>query len=509
MTSATDFALAAASGALLAFSFPPTGVPALAWVALTPLLIALSRGSLMRAFFIGLVTGTVYFVGTLYWISRVMSVYGGLQQATALVINALLVAYQAFFPAVFAVACRRLLSVVGRAAWLATPALWVTMELGRTVVLTGFPWLLLGYSQTPVTPIAQLASVLGVYGISGLIAAVNASLVYAVVPLPGLPRPRGTGRFVPLALACSAVLAVGFWGERRVAAADLTRAGEPVTVGLVQGNVEQGEKWNPSRASAIFGDYLRLTREAIGRGARFVLWPESSTPFLFEEERPAADQVRAIARDAQVSILVGSDQVERGASVQYFNSAFIVTPAGETAAVYRKMHLVPFGEFVPFKRLLFFAAPLVEAVSDFSAGEETVLLPVGRHLASTAICYEVVYPDLVRQGVAQGSELLTTITNDAWFGRTAAPYQHFAMASMRAIENGRYLVRAANTGISGIVDPYGRVLAQSAIYEPAVVVGEARFLTERTIYTRTGDVFAYASAVATLGLLVGARRRVQ
>jgi apolipoprotein N-acyltransferase len=509
MTTRADYALAAGSGALLAFSFPPSGDPAIAWVALVPLLVALSRGSLVRAFFLGLLTGTVYFVGTLYWISRVMSMYGGLQQGTAILINALLVAYQAFFPAVFAVACRRLLSVVGPAAWLATPALWAAMELGRTVVLTGFPWMLLGYSQTSVTPIAQLASVLGVYGISGLIAAVNASLVYAVVPIAGFTRPRGVGRYVPLALACSATVAVGIWGSRRVAAADLTRAGEPVTVGMVQGNVDQSEKWNPSRASAIFGDYLQLTRDAIGGGARFVLWPESSTPFYFEEDRPAADQVRVIARDAQVSILVGSDQIERSASARYFNAAFMVTPAGETGGVYRKMHLVPFGEFVPFKGLLFFAAPLVEAVSDFSAGEETVLLPVGRHLTSTAICYEVVYPDLVRQGVAQGSELLTTITNDAWFGRTAAPYQHFAQAAMRAIENGRYLVRAANTGISGIVDPYGRVLAQSAIYERAVIVGQARFLTDRTIYTRTGDVFAYASAVATLGLLVGARRRVE
>ncbi|MGE3508899.1 MAG: apolipoprotein N-acyltransferase, partial [Vicinamibacterales bacterium] len=188
-------------------------------------------------------------------------------------------------------------------------------------------------------------------------------------------------------------------------------------------------------------------------------------------------------------------------------SAFLLSPDGETAAVYRKMHLVPFGEYVPLKELLFFAAPLVEAVSDFSAGEERVLLPLEGQPVSTAICYEVVYSDLVRQGVAAGSQLLTTITNDAWFGRTSAPYQHFAQASMRAIENGRYLVRAANTGISGIVDPYGRVVAQSALFEPAVIVGDARLLTERTIYTQIGDVFAYASAGATALLLIGLRRR--
>jgi apolipoprotein N-acyltransferase len=162
---------------------------------------------------------------------------------------------------------------------------------------------------------------------------------------------------------------------------------------------------------------------------------------------------------------------------------------------------------VPLKQILFFAAPLVEAVSDFSAGDSPVLLPVRDHLMSTAICYEIVYPDLVRQSVAGGSELLSTITNDAWFGRTSAPYQHFAQASMRAIENGRYLVRAANTGISGIVDPYGRVRAQTAIYEPAVVVGEARFLQSRTIYSRIGDLLAYASTILTVLLLLAVRRR--
>jgi apolipoprotein N-acyltransferase len=164
---------------------------------------------------------------------------------------------------------------------------------------------------------------------------------------------------------------------------------------------------------------------------------------------------------------------------------------------------------VPLQKWLFFAAPLTEQVGTFAPGLDPALLPVNGHPVSVAICYEVVYPDLVRRFVAGGSEMLTTITNDAWFGPTSAPYQHFEQASMRAIEEGRYMVRAANTGISGIVDPYGRVLQRTGIYQSAILVGEARFLRTSTFYARHGDILAYASTVMTLALLLLARRRVQ
>jgi len=507
------FALAATSGLLLAFSFPSFGHPAFAWAALAPLLLALQRSTVRQAFTLGLITGIVYFTGTLYWITRVMTVYGGLAPVVAGLVNALLIAYLALYPALFAMVMSRFASALGPRSLAVAPFVWVATELGRSHIMTGFPWVLLGYSQTTVLPVAQLASVLGIYGLSGLVASVSAALAYAAArnlpPRSGVVRRTpGMAAYRPLVVTIGVVVAVGVWGSARMRDNALTREGEPITVGLIQGNVDQADKWDERRASGIFREYLDMTRRAITDGAQLVLWPESSTPFYFEEDRPGAEQVRAIARETKTPILIGSDQIDRSTpQTKYYNSAFLVRPDGVTGAIYRKMHLVPFGEYVPLKALLFFAGPLVEAVSDFSAGDAAVLLPVRGHFISTSICYEVVYPGLVRQMAAGGADLLTTITNDAWFGRTSAPYQHFEQASMRAIENGRYLVRAANTGFSGIVDPYGRVRARTALYEPAIVVGEARFVRARTIYSRIGDVFAYASTLLTLCVLLLVRRR--
>ncbi|HEY3044829.1 MAG TPA: apolipoprotein N-acyltransferase, partial [Vicinamibacterales bacterium] len=448
------YALALASGALLALSFPQFGYPAFGWIALVPLLVALASSPNTRhAFLLGLTTGLVYFTGTLYWITLVMATYGGLPMWISAILNGALIAYLALFPALFAAVMRRAHDAFGARALAAAPLVWVATELGRTYILTGFPWVLLGYSQAEVLSIAQVASLFGVYGVSALVAAVSAAAANVVLAEPG-------DRVRPVAVVAGLLIIVSAWGSRRVALAEWTQEGEPIRVGLVQGNVDQAQKWDPARATFIFTNYLEMTRQAIRSGAQLVLWPESSTPFYFEEarDRADADRLRALAREARVPILIGSDQIERGVPPKYFNSAFLVREDGSTGGVYRKMHLVPFGEYVPFKRMLFFAAPLVEAVSDFSEGGRPALLPVGGHLISTSICYEIVYPNLVRQFVTGGSELLTTITNDAWFGKTSAPYQHFAQASMRAIEVGRYLVRSANTGISGIVDPYGRVL---------------------------------------------------
>jgi apolipoprotein N-acyltransferase len=453
-----------------------------------------------RAFGLGLVTGAVSFAGTLYWTPDVLKTFGGISLPLALLAGGLLVAYLALFPAVVAVTVARVCARVGPSGVLIAPAAWVAAELARRFVLGGFPWVLLGSSQAGVTPVVQTASLTGVYGLSALIAFVSAALALAVAG-------RGRARWAAPLAAAVLVSALAAWGAWRVTGGALLHGGEPLRVALIQGNVLQQEKWDKARAGAILDRYLAMSREGVARGAALVIWPESSTPFMFEHDPAGRLAMTALARELGVAVLFGSDQYEPGEPARFYNSAFLLGPDGQTRAVYRKMHLVPFGEYIPLKRLLFFVTPLVESVSDFSPGGDYVVMPLGANRLSTAICYEVVYPDLVAAFVGRGSQLLTTITNDAWYGHSSAPHQHFWMATLRAVEQGRYLVRSANTGISGIVDPYGRVVVRTPIFEQTVAVGDVRYLDGRTIYARTGDAFAYACLAVTLMAWWASRRR--
>jgi apolipoprotein N-acyltransferase len=456
----------------------------------------------MRAFALGLTAGIVYFVGTIYWTSTVVATFGQLPIALAVFAMLLLAAYLALFPALAAVVTSRLINRAGGAALFLAPAAWVATEFGRGYLFGGFPWVPLGNSQVTVLPIAQLASVLGVYGVSALVAFVNASIAFALLT-PGRARVKA------VATAAAVVVATAGWGTWRVAEGGLTRQGTSLRAGLIQGNIAQEDKWNPAESRRIFTTYIAMSRDAVRRGAQFIMWPESATPFSFEEDAQG-ELVRELARETGVPILFGSDQTVHGPEPRHYNAAFLLTPDGRTAAVYRKIHLVPFGEFVPLADWLSFFPPLVQTLAGFAPftpGDSMVMLPVRSHLISTAICYEVVYPSLVREAVAGGSQLLTTITNDAWYGQSSAPYQHFELASMRAIEQGRYLARAANTGISGIVDPYGRVVRASELFEQVGLVEDVRLLTHRTVYSSVGDLIAYMAIALTVAALVTVGRR--
>jgi apolipoprotein N-acyltransferase len=449
-----------------------------------------------RGFILGLITGFVHFAGTVYWTGATVQTFGGLPWPVAVFVAGLLVAYMALYIAGASAIVAVLVSRFGLVGLVAAPAAWVSMEYLRGMLIGGFPWIPLGNTMVTLLPLAQLASITGVYGLSLFVALVNVG--FAIAALAGPPR-----RLMAIGATVLLITIASIWGASRMASNTLVKGGKPIRVGLIQANIAQVDKWNPARAGMIVERYQQLTRQAVDAGAEFILWPESSTPFYFEED-PQGELVRQLVRQSGRPLLLGSDEIEPGPTARYYNSAFMLDEGGATAAVYRKIHLVPFGEYVPFQKLLFFVGPLVEAVSAFSPGQVVTLLPVKGHMVTTAICYEVTYPALIREGVLRGSELLTTVTNDSWYGESSAAYQHFEMAAMRAIEEGRYLVRSANTGISGIVDPYGRVLARTQLFETVTVVGEARFVTEKTVYAKIGDSVAYAAAALTALALIAA-----
>lgn len=477
-------------------AFPKFGAAPVAWVALVPLLLAITRPSAAvrrerpHPAQLGLLAGSVWFFGTLYWTADVLAVFGGLNAALSWVLCLLLVAYLALYPAAFAWGTARLVRAFGLPGLALTPFVWVATEWVRGTLFSGFPWVLLGYSQAGVAPVVQTASIASVHGVSVLIVLVNVSLVW-------LWRDGWRRAWRPAGLCLLAVSACIGWGAARVAEGALVTEGTPVRVGIVQGNVPQDRKWDPAYRDDILGRYLQMTREAAAQGATVVVWPESSTPFFFGRDQARTDAVRAVAYESGVHLVFGSDDAAP-AGAPLYNAAFLIDAAGQTAGVYHKMQLVPFGEYIPMRRLLFFAQPLVEGIADFAPGDAMTLLPVDGHRLSVAVCYEVVFPWHGLLAARAGSELLTTITNDAWYGTTSAPHQHFEQARVRAVETGRYLVRSANTGISAIVDPYGRVIARTGLFETTTLVGDVRWRNAPTVYMRIGDSFVYACLAITV-----------
>jgi apolipoprotein N-acyltransferase len=458
-----------------------------------------------RTFALGLTTGLVYFGGTLYWVVVAMHTYGDMSLALAVPIAVLLASYLAIYPAAWALLMRAAVRRLGVSGIWWGPVFWVALEWVRSNIRGGFPWVLLGHSQESALPVVQLASVTGMFGLSALVALVSTAA--AAVSLTKRP-----GHRVAAAGVAALVVAVVAGGSYRLAHDDLVRQGTPTRVGLVQGAVPQDEKDDPKLRDAILGRYITLSRQAIGQGAQLVLWPEASTPFYLNAESVLAAPIRRLAVETRTPFIIGSDDYAPpfgGQKERFFNAAVLIGADGRSRQTYRKMRLVPFGEYVPMKSLLFFVGPLVQAVGDFSAGVDPVVFDAEGRRVSVAICYESIYPDIAQQFVERGSQLLATITNDAWFGRTSAAPQHFEQGALRAVEQGRYLVRAANTGISGAVDPYGRVLTRTALFEPAAVAVDVRLLTDRTIYSRVGDVVAWVALAAT-ALFFGAavvRRR--
>ena len=496
--------LAVLSGVLLALSFPKFGHGAVAWVALAPLLIALPGAAGGRAFRLGYLTGAVSSLGLLYWTALVVIQYGGLALPVGIAIMGLLCAAVALFPSLFALVVSRWLQAMGPKALLLSPLAWVGTEILRTHTFFNFPWCLLGYSQHLHLPFIQIAAVTAVYGVSFLVALSSALLAYVAVE--SRPRPRRAA-----ALALPLLLGLVWLQGTLVLSRPLPEAGR-LRVGLVQAAILQEEKWDPENAQQNVVRHVQLTEEAADRGARLIVWSESAVPFYYDRTPALAADLQELVRRRGIYLLFGNDdrEDEQGGSSRVFVGAKMLTPEGRLALRYHKINLVPFGEYVPLQPLLTlggrFAAKLVEQVSDFTPGSEPVVSTADGHRLGAFICYEAIFPGLVRRFTAQGADLLVNITNDAWYGRTSAPYQHLAMATFRAVENGKYLVRAANTGITAVVDPRGRVLEPTRLFERTVLVRDVPIVPGRTFYSRYGDVFAW-SCLAAAASLTALRKR--
>jgi apolipoprotein N-acyltransferase len=503
-------ALAALSGILLAVAFPTFDLHFLAWIALLPLFFALRGQSIKNGFWLGGITGIVFFIGTIHWVTNSVHYYGGIPIVPASLITLLLCAYLALYPAVFGAAAAYIRKTHPSLFFIAAPALWTTLELARTYVFSGFPWSLLGYSQYLTLPVIQIADVTGIYGVSFLIVLVNASVTEFL-----LNRKNTIG----LIAAVSALLLVLGYGIVKLQ----TPAPRPgMKVSVVQGNIEQDKKWDPAYQKETLEVYTRLTRESRSDKPDLVIWPETAVPFYFGGNAPSDQALTAylfsFVKQNKVSLLFGSPTYEIKSNRQIIgrNSAFLITADGLLAATYHKIHLVPFGEYVPLKHLLFFIEKMVQAIGDFQAGNEYTVMTVPDHGStgdagtklSTVICYEIIFPDLVRRFVDAGANVITTITNDAWFGRTAAPHQHFSMAVFRAIENRVPVARAANTGISGFIDSQGHILAESGIFTEALLTHTIIPGVKKTFYTRYGDIFSYLCVLVSIGLIIigGGRR---
>jgi apolipoprotein N-acyltransferase len=500
--------LAALSGLLLALSFPKFGHGAVAWVALAPLLIALA-GARSRAhgLRLGYITGAISALGLVYWTALVVTQFGGLPLPLAAGVMVLLCLALALFPAAFGWAVAAWVRALGPRALLLAPVAWVATEILRAHTLFNFAWCLLGYSQHENLPVLQLARYAAVYGVSFLVAGVSAVLAYMTVEFrPSFRRRAGMAAVAVLAAAW----AHGYW-LLRTPVAETAR----LRVGLVQASIAQEDKWEPGQAWRNIQRHLDLTRQAAGRGARLVVWPESAVPFFFDRQPAVADLLRRAAAEHGLHLIFGNDDRDAGDDERRFRiwvGAKMLDPAGRVVLRYHKIRLVPFGEYVPVQSVLSAVGvgKLVQRVGEFTPGDELATGTAEGHRLAVFICYEAIFPDLVRGFARRGADLLVNITNDGWYGRTSAPYQHMAMAVFRAVENGKYLVRAANTGITAIVDPRGRVQARTGLFDQTVLVGDAGIVPGGTPYTRYGDVFAWACLGAALALtasvLVRSRR---
>jgi apolipoprotein N-acyltransferase len=484
--------LAGAGAVLLTLAFPKIGLGWLAWMALIPLVLSIRQVRSKAGFALGFGFGMVHNLGLIYWVVFTMHQYGNIPAPQAVGLLVLLAGYLSLYPALFAGALAWLRPGPGRLIVLA-PALWVGLELIRNRLLTGFPWELLGYSQYEHLRTIQIADIFGVYGLSGLIVFCNCVLAVGILSwleLPWQDRIPSRKTFARAAVALAIISAGAItYGHRRMQAVDRAAASaEHIRVAVIQGNIDQAQKWDPRFQVLTTVKYRRLSLEPAAKDADLIIWPETATPFYFMDNPVLTDMVLEGIKATRAHFIIGSpSHAESNGHQIYHNSAYLVSPPGERQGKYDKVHLVPFGEYVPMKRFLPFIDKLVAQVGDFKPGRRGHTLAWAGRRVGLLICYESIFPELARATVRNGADLLVNITNDAWFGRTSAAFQHFSMAVFRAVENRRCLARAANTGISGFIDANGRILNATDLFKDAVAARQVPLLKTASFYSRWGD----------------------
>jgi apolipoprotein N-acyltransferase len=495
---------------LLFACFPFLSWHFLVWVALAPLLAALLREPrLGRAFLLAYATGAIFLAGSCYWFVEVMEGYGGMRPALAW---GVLVLFVAVFSALFG-AFGLVESWVARgsqaSALLLSPCLWVALEIARTYLITGFPWNLLGYAIQP-TGLRQLASFTAVYGLSFLAAATSALLAWAWL------QPRRKLAWGTLAS----------WSLMLVAANGALTA-PPAPPGaklacLIQPNipmdVESVVKWVPWQdpvplESLVAMSVAGVARQGESGAAPLIVWPENPAPFYFERDPIFRSAVERMARQSRAYVVVGSVNYADRENTQPKNSAIVLDPEGRVLLMYDKIHLVPFGEYVPAWAFPGLVGKITYEAGNFVPGTSYQVASTRDGAIGVFICYEAIFPQLVRRLVPDSPSVLVNISNDAWFGDSSAAAQHLEMARLRAIENCRFLLRATNDGITAVIDPYGRVIARLPRHRSAALVGRFDYRAGRTFYTKHGDVFAWLcvaiAAAMVLWRAMNTRRQIK
>ena len=471
---------------LLTLSFPRPDAGPLVLVALVPLLSFLPERKITGAFLSGWTAGFFWFFFSYNWVAHSISHFGEVPFPLDMGVIVLLAGVHALFIGAFAALAQRIGRPSGSMDMLLLASVWVLLELARSWFPAPFPWLLLGTGVWKTVPLRPLFPLVGVYGASFYILLFNVT----VWRIAGGGK---TGKMPPFFILAILILSplIGVMTSR-------TGPGEPVRVGVVQGNFQQDLKWDEQMQDETARVYLNLTEDAVKRGARLIVWPETAVPVFYQAEPELAETLRGFVREKGIHLVFGSPGYEiLGQEVRLYNRAYHLGPDGREEH-YDKIRLVPFGEYVPLSALLPFVDKLVPGEGEFARGkwEGPFTTPVPSGLL---ICYEVAFPSLVRREVLDGSRFLINVTNDAWFGRSWGPYQHLSVAAVRAAENGVPLVRAANTGISAVIDRTGRIREAVPLDTRGVIVTEIETGGGMTPYTRFGDwIVMFAFAVITI-----------